>query len=360
MRFPLHLRILLAVAAAATCLPVGAVVRSAEAQAVARVWVESARDQYRRGDRLPVRFSVDRDAYAAVIHIDPDGNIDFLHPAGPRDEHFVRGGRVYGPSAHGAASWVVRGRPGIGYLYLVASPTPLDFSLFRGAGLSLWDWGYAGRTVRGDPFLAFEQITRALLPRGGFSRHVADYYGYQVEGVHRYPSYACSHSRMIASTGFGWGWTPSYGSCDRQESFLRRNPYYYDTRRFRGDRRTYWGEYDSLDPRHGFKEAPDRPARATTPATPRGSGGGGAASQGEVQRREPARPAPSRGGARDRGGRAEPEAGRGEEPRPRPTPDAPPEPSRRRPSPESETGSPAPSREPASTAPGRRPATGTR
>jgi hypothetical protein len=365
MRIPLDpMRTLLFMPLLAAILPVAlglALPAPAEAQVSARVWVDGNREFLRHGDRADVRFSVSGDSYVAVVHIDTDGNVDFLHPANPWDNSFVRGGRTYSVANRGSSAWTVRGPSGIGYFYILASPVPLDFSPFRTTGLSSWHWGYAGRSVRGDPFLAFEQITRILLPRGGSVRYAADYYGYHVGGIHQYPSYAClGRGHVVSAASWGWGWTPSYGPCDRVALFLRSNPYYYDTRRFRGDRRTYWREYESLDPRHGFKEAPDR-SRPPAPA-PRADQRGGAstATPAGQPRREPPRSEPPPATSGDR---------RGEAPAARPSTERAPEPPsstpRTRPTPESSGRSPAPSREPAaappsrgtpSTAPARRPA----
>jgi hypothetical protein len=229
------------------------------------IWVENHRDYYRMGDRLDVRFTVSDDAYIGIVHIDTDGNLDFVYPASPWDNEWVRGGRVHSVALRGNSSFAVRGGAGIGYFYIVASPTPLDFSYFRGRGSSPWEWGYAGRVVQGDPFLAMDQVTRLLVPRWPYSPFVANYYSYYVGGIHRYPTYACS-DRYV---GGGWGWSPAFGSCTGMEFFLRQNPYYYDTRRYVGDRRSYLRQYDSLDPRHGFKEVPNQPARGLPSATPR-------------------------------------------------------------------------------------------
>ncbi|MEX2571672.1 MAG: DUF4384 domain-containing protein [Gemmatimonadota bacterium] len=263
MRLYLLLSTLLAGASAAV-MPAAVAAQGyfpSDRQAGARVWIENDRDYFRNGDRLDVRFTLSDDAYVAIVHVDPVGNLDFLFPASPWDNEYVRGGRMHVLPGRGASQgWTVRGTSGIGYVYMIASRTPLDFGSFRGRSGSPWDWGYAGRAVRGDPFLAFDQIARLLVPRSPFGSYVEDYYGYYVGGIHRYPSYACSDR----SDGYGWGWTPGYGSCGELDYFLRDYPYYYDTRRFRGDRRGYIGQYDRLDPRHGFKEDPEEPARGVT------------------------------------------------------------------------------------------------
>src|SRR5688572_11432583 len=102
-------------------------------QVEARIWVDDLRDYYRAGDRMNLRFTVTEDAYVAVVHIDTYGNLDFVYPASPWDNEFVRGRQIHTVATRGTNSrWTVSGRSGIGYLYLIASPSPLDFSYFRG------------------------------------------------------------------------------------------------------------------------------------------------------------------------------------------------------------------------------------
>ena len=229
----------------------------------ARIWVENDREYFRYGDRLRVNFSTSANSYVAVVHVDPEGYLDFVYPRSPWDDEFVRGGRVYSLDR---AGWndglLVRGGSGIGYLYVIASPVPLDYGHFRGGRGGGWDWSYAGRRVSGDPFWALEQITRLLLPGWGNVPYAADFYTYHIGRHHRYPSYACADYGGAYGWGYSSGWTSYYGSCDRLDLFLRNNPYYFDSRRYRGDRRSFYRDYRdarSWDPRHGFKEDPERP-----------------------------------------------------------------------------------------------------
>lgn len=225
---------------------------AATPQVAARIWMESEPAYYNSGDRLDILYSVPYDSYVAIIHIDSDGVLDFLYPYDPWDDHWVRGGRTYRLGLSGSsAAMRVRGRPGIGYVYIIASPEPLYFGDFFGRNRG-WGWDYAGRNVYGDPFLAFEQISRLLLPDWPYARYAYDYHGYYVGGLHRYPNYACGNRRPEP----GWGWTTSYGPCGRIDVFLRDQPFYYDTRRYAGDRRGYLTQYDRYDPRHGYKEDP--------------------------------------------------------------------------------------------------------
>ena len=272
----------------------------------ARIWIEGNRDYYRRGERLRPVFSTSADAYVAVIHIDPDGRLEFLFPSSPFDREYVRAGQSYRlPSRGASAGLVVRGGAGIGYLYLIASPYPLDYGAFRGGAGSAWDWSYAGQSVRGDPFWAMEQITRRLVPDWGYAPVAVDYFSYYIDGIHRYPSYACN-SRLGYGTGsaasWGWGWgggyTPSYyGSCDRLDYYLRDNPYYFDAGRYRGDRRSQFRGYVSQEPQYRYKEDPEArtgtgTARAVAPAG-NGSRGGSTTTTAPTRRAAP-QPQPER------------------------------------------------------------------
>lgn len=205
---------------------------------------------------MRILFSTSVDSYVAVIHIDPDGNLDFLYPETPFDREYVRGGQVYPVGRGGFTSGrLVRGSGGIGYLYVIASPIPLDYRYFRGRPGYGWDWSYAGRGVQGDPFWALEQVTRMLLPDWDYVPYAVDYFSYYVEGRPRYPSYVCSG--WSGRDRGGWGYSPYLDSCDRLDGFLRQHPYYFDARRYRGDRRALFRDFGSDDPRHGYKESPD-------------------------------------------------------------------------------------------------------
>lgn len=241
----------------------------------ARVWLGNDRDFFRRGERLRIYFSTSEDAYVAVIHVDPDGNLDFLYPTSPFDRNYVQGGRSY-PLPRGGFSGgeLVRGSGGIGYVYVVASPVPLDYGYFGGRGGSSWDWSYAGRRVHGDPFWALEQITRTLVPDNGYIPYSTDLASYYVEGRSRYPSYACGGG-YAGYRGIGvdfrssWGYNPYYDSCDRLVVFLRTHPDYFDSRRYRGDRRVVYRDYGPWQPSHGYKSEPNGGSRAV----PRSSSG---------------------------------------------------------------------------------------
>ncbi|HET7273870.1 MAG TPA: DUF4384 domain-containing protein [Longimicrobiaceae bacterium] len=262
----------------------------------ARLLVDGDREEFRRGERLRVGFATSADAFVAVLHIDTDGRLEFIYPTSPFDDGHVRGGRTYWLPQRGFdRGMLVRGSAGIGYFYIVASPVPLDFSYFRRSGVGRWDWDFAGNAVHGDPFWALDQITRLLIPEWGYVPYGADYYSYYVGGRHDYPRYACSDRY----DGRGWGWSSSYGSCDRLDGFLSSNPYYYDTRRYRGDRRDYLREFEERQPLHGYKEPVGQapPVRNNVPVRP--DVRSYRPMPGQPPRVEPSRP-PARGVVRGR------------------------------------------------------------
>jgi hypothetical protein len=232
----------------------------------ARIWVDGDRAFHRVGDRLRVRFTTSEDAHVALIHVDPDGRLDFLYPATPWESDYVRGGRFHSLPLSSQGALTVRSRTGIGYIFMIASPLPLDYRYFTRGRNSPWDWSYAGRNVIGDPFWAMEQISRLLIP--GYGPFASDYYSYHVEGRHRYPTFACSD--RYGSVRGGWGWSSSFGPCSRQDLFLRQHPNYYDSRLYRGDRRVYIARtYGPPPVQHRFKEPVSGGASDRAQAQPR-------------------------------------------------------------------------------------------
>lgn len=216
-----------------------------------RVWADADRDVFRSGERVRLQFNATRSAYAAVIHLTTDGEVEFLYPRSPWDDGYVQGGRRYSlPYSTGSASWAVRGSPGIGYVYVVASDEPLDFRAFQDYG-NRASWGYRsiGSSFRGDPYYALDRITELLVPDAGYVDYATDYYAYHVGGRHAYPRYACYDGYADA-----YAWGGYYDRCDRLRVLLRDDPYYYDPRRVRRSRGYYLVDDRRSDPQHRFKE----------------------------------------------------------------------------------------------------------
>ena len=141
------LSILALVAVCGTAAPAPALAAGSSAVAPAadehdlrvRVWAENDRDYFRAGDRVRLQFRTSESGYAAVVHLDTDGEVEILYPRSPHDDGYVRGDRTYTlPYGGGSSHWSVRGAPGIGYVFAVFSEDPLDFGAFRDRYGSGW------------------------------------------------------------------------------------------------------------------------------------------------------------------------------------------------------------------------------
>ncbi len=226
----------------------------------AAIWRDGGDDLFRRGERVRLRFRVSDDAYVAVVHIGTGGEMELLYPYNAWNDGFVRGPRVYSVASNPASlHWSANGRDGIGYIYLLGSPVPLDLDFFRQRR------GYAGdpfggrRLVRGDPFYAMDNLLPLLLPRWRYAGYAEDVFTYYLGDRHRYPSYAC-YDRTPER---GWFDSPYYPRCDRVTTLLGYYPSYYDTRRYRGDRRVYQDRLRGGTVTHGYKERADLPLPAS-------------------------------------------------------------------------------------------------
>jgi hypothetical protein len=329
-RYLLPLALLLAVgssAAAATPLPATA---SADDYLRVSVWAEGGRDLYRSGDPLRIAFRTTEPAYVAIVHITPDGELDFLYPRSPWDRGYASARRNYSLYT-GRSGWRIRGVDGIGYVYAIASRRPLDFRAFRDRHGGGWWFADYGRTVRGDPYYVFDRVADLLVPHDAFGGdYVDDLYVYHVGSRrHRYPRYACYDGYGYGG-GFSSYWGSSYYySCDALLRLLVVHPGYYYSRR--PPRGVYLSGPVRSDPRYRFKEpASGRSGRTGTVIRP-GVSSPGTASGGErVQTPRAVRPEVERPTLQRRGKGAAPER---RVPEPRSAPRAEPRAEPARPSP---------------------------
>ncbi len=235
-----------------------------------RVWADADRDQFRQGERIRMQLHASRGAYAAVVHISTDGEVEFLYPRSPWDDGYVQGGRSYSlPYGGGGytASWTVRGGPGIGYVFAIASDEPLDFRAFQdGRDRSRWGYRTIGTSFRGDPYYALDRLVDQLVPDPDYAYYVTDSYAYHVGGRHSYPRWACYDGYADA-----YGWGGHYDRCDRLRVLLRSDPYYYDPRRYRRSRGYYLADSRRYPPEHRYKEP--RAAAGRDDYRDRGRGG---------------------------------------------------------------------------------------
>jgi hypothetical protein len=249
-----------------------------------RVWMENDRDLFSPGALTRVYVRPSQDAYVAVVHVTPDGDVEFLWPRSYDDDGYLQGDRAYALSSGSAGSRYVRlgYGYGIGYVFAVSSDEPLDLRRVRDyyyRRTSGWD---RDLNVVGDPFHAMERFARDLVPGYEDGYGALDWYSYHVgSSRYRYPRYACYDS-------YGPWYTsrsPYYDGCDRIRVLLVEAPYYYDTRYYRGDRSLYWRRWYATDynnyyarrrePQHGYKEgvaSSSRGGRGSPNSRPMGRG----------------------------------------------------------------------------------------
>ena len=187
----------------------------------------------RPGDGAGVLVRTTVVEYVAVLHIDTNGDVEFLYPSSPNDDGYLRGGRTYAVPSRASGYLSTQGGYGIGYVFAVSSTEPLDLGRFRDSWYRSTHWD-RNRNVYGDPFHAMERFERDLVPDWDYGYHDSDYYSYHVGRRYTYPRYACyeDYGSWYYSRATSWN------SCDRVRVLLVRVPYYYDTRSYRGDSRS--------------------------------------------------------------------------------------------------------------------------
>lgn len=230
----------------------------------ARIWLDRGSDPIvMPGDRVRVYYRSNIDAYVAILQIDADGTVRLLYPASPTENHYARSERDYRLLFPRSAYWNVNDRPGVGYFFVVTSPTPFDFSDFRyshnGGG---WDLSVVGSTVNTDPYVAIDAYVARLIPDWEYADYGLDFVSYQVGGAHDYPRFLCyqCHGFRPYST-----WNPYLYTCTAFRVVVYDDPYFYPSRRYRG-RRVVYTIPPSPRPRFSFKErAPAERARVRPP-----------------------------------------------------------------------------------------------
>ena len=326
---------------------------------------------------MRVFYRASNDAYVSVFHIDTNGFARLLHPGSPTDDHFVLGGREYRVLFPESRYWQVDEDEGKGYLFVVASPAPLDFSGFAYSRYEGgWDLGAVSQAGYRDPFLMMDDVIAALIPQWGVEEYALDFVAYDIDRPRDYPRFLC-----YGCHGFRpmYDWNPYERWCADFRVVIHDDPFYYPVYRYSGDRVVYTRPLAPARPMFAFKErAADeaatplirtRPGNETrAPARDPGRDASSEARRSPVARvprlREPVRPvAPEGAGAvapppdasvpgavvRDGGGRpatADPAASRDERPVLQRRGGSPPAGSARPPSSRSRT--PPPARPPAS------------
>ena len=218
-----------------------------------RIWLDRGVDPVlEAGDRVRIYYRTHADAYVAILQIDTDGTTRMLYPRSPTENHYARADREYRLLFPRSAYWNVDDRPGVGYFFIVTSPTPFDFSDF---GYSSYDGGWdlsaAGSTVYSDPYVAIDDYVARLVPDWEYVDYGLDFISYSVGGAHEFPRFLCyqCHGFRLYST-----WNPYRYACVNFRVVVYDDPYFYPSYRYRADRVVMVGPRNPARPRFEFKE----------------------------------------------------------------------------------------------------------
>jgi hypothetical protein len=181
-------------------------------------------DPYRQGDVARVYLSVREPSFITVLRVDTDGAVRVLFPRDPWADSWVGTNRMLEINADGSrAGFIVDDYPGLGYLFVVASPTPLAFDPI--VRRDQWDYHVLdGGRLRGDPYVALTSLAQQMVPDGGYDYDIATY---AVGRRYEYPRFVCYDCHTAATAA---AWDPYGESCSRYRIVIYDDPYYYPYR----------------------------------------------------------------------------------------------------------------------------------
>ena len=218
-----------------------------------RIWLDRGVDPVlEAGDRVRIYYRTNADAYIAILQIDTDGTTRMLYPRSPTENHYARADRDYRLLFPRSAYWNVDDRPGVGYFFVMTSPTPFDLSEF---GYSYYDGGWdlsaVGSTVYSDPYVAMDDYVARLVPDWEYVDYGLDFLSYNVGSAHEFPRFLCyqCHGFRPYST-----WNPYRYTCVDFRVVVYDDPYFYPSYRYRANRVVMVGPRSPTSPRFGFKE----------------------------------------------------------------------------------------------------------
>jgi hypothetical protein len=217
----------------------------------ARIWLDRGSEPVlQRGERVRVYYRVSEDANVAIFHIDTDGTVRLVVPRSPRENQIVNGARDYRVLFPETSYWFVDDYAGIGYFFLVASPRPLDLSLFNYSFYDGgWDLSQVGRQVYTDPYEAIDDYVAALIPDWETAAYGLDFTSYHVGEHQTYPRFLCYDCHGF--TPFS-AWNPYYYACTSFRVVVYNDPFYYPAYRYGGGAVVYPAR--GHQPRFVFKE----------------------------------------------------------------------------------------------------------
>ena len=227
-----------------------------------RIWLDRGTSPVlRRGDLVRVFYRASRDAYVSIFHVDTNGFARLLHPGSPTDDHVALGGRDYRVLFPESRYWQVDEDEGKGYLFVVASPAPLDFSDFAYSRYQGgWNLGALAQAPYRDPFLMMEDLVAALIPDSGSREYALDFVAYDIDRPHDYPRFLCYQCHGFRPM---FDWNPYARWCTDFRVVIHDDPYYYPVYRYSGDRVVYTRPLEPSRPMFEFQ--PRAAGEAATP-----------------------------------------------------------------------------------------------
>lgn len=132
-----------------------------------KVWVDQRVVSW--GQPIRVGFRVEEDAFVVVARVDNEGRLSVLFPAGRTratevkagEDNFIRSNRLAG------ATFASNEHPGAtGYVFAIASRTPMDLTRLRSNDFSAWITGVPRMTPAsryfGDPYRVIQRFARVV------------------------------------------------------------------------------------------------------------------------------------------------------------------------------------------------------
>jgi len=199
----------------------------------ARVWLDRGGEEpvVRRGESVRVYYRTQQDAFAAIFRIDTDGRVHLLYPQHPGAIDVVEGGRDYRLLFSDGAGWRVEEDPGMGYFFIVASPEPLDFSLFPYDEQHGWDVAAVGAAVYSDPYVAIDDYVATIVPNWETVPYALDFLTYSVGETYSYPRFLCYDCHTYQRYA---SWNPYDYNCVTYRVVIYDDPFFYPRYRYSG------------------------------------------------------------------------------------------------------------------------------
>jgi hypothetical protein len=207
-----------------------------------------------RGERMQVRFTTSQNVFVAILRFDTDGRVRMLYPEKPWHNSYVEAGRVHEVRnpvcGQAGCAFVIDDYPGQGYIFAIASMSPLDLEKF--ANGDYWSYStiaHRGR-VTGDPFVAISGLMRRVIPESTDGEASFDVQPYHVGRQFEYPRFLCYECHTFVRYP---AWDPYQQSCTRFQVVRYDEPAYEPFSAY-GDARIVLERPRALEPRFVFED----------------------------------------------------------------------------------------------------------